>query len=82
MISRSLQFAYSRNLLLLRPAGALALTQAAMPMPVVSVRYFGGKKRRSRKNPEIATEDESEGANVARSEPEPTPEPTPEPKAA
>ena len=41
-------------MLLARP-GTLAATQSAMP--TMPVRYFG-KKKRSRKNPDIPTEDE------------------------
>lgn len=33
-------------------------------MPVTSVRYFGAKKRRSRKNAEVPTEDESEDTSA------------------
>ena len=41
-------------------------------MPVMTVRYFGAKKRRGRKSPDIPTEDESaeEGSATAQEEAE------------
>ena len=64
-------------------------------MPVMTVRYFGAKKRRGRKSPDVPTEDESEEVSgaaeeevqheepVAQPVPEPTPVArTPEPQAA
>ena len=40
-------------------------------MPVMTVRYFGAKKRRGRKSPDIPTEDESEeGSAMAQEEAE------------
>ena len=54
--------------MLIARQGTLAVTQSAMP--TMTARYFA-KKKRSRKNPDIPTEDEVEEEVAAAAEPEP-----------
>ena len=54
-------------MLIARP-GTIAATQCAMP--TMTARYFA-KKKRSRKNPDVPTEDEVEEEVAAAAEPEP-----------
>ena len=79
MISRTLLAARAINSrsihLLLAPAGTLSTSQTAMPY--IATRSFA-KKRKSRKNADIPTEDESEEVvaaqeEVVHAEPEPVP---------